>query len=257
MPSPTAQKPSKVFGGGSFYGINNVPSPTPTTFDTLQDMSISMKRETKSLWGTNQFADDVSSGQMSVTGKVTCGSLNSRAMSDLLVGSASKSEYDKIAKKEIHVTPNDGIIKVANAAGYEEDLGLIAVATNKPLVRVPEGTTLKANTYTVSAKGNYKVDATTWDDLKLAVSYRYVLSGATDTSKQTLLNAPMGDIGDFTAVMAFEWKAEQNVFVLNSCNMSDFELASKQGDYGKPSWSFMAAVDDYDVLGTFSFAQRR
>jgi len=72
-----------------------------------------------------------------------------------------------------------------------------------------------------------------------------------------ITNQPQGAIGDFTAVLATRWRSEENVFTLNSCIVSDYEIATKGGDYAKPTLSYQAQADAYDNIGTFSFAQNR
>jgi hypothetical protein len=252
----TSLKPSKIFGAGDFYGVNNVDVPTPALFDTVQDQTISIKRAVKKLMGTGQFPADISAADMDITGKVTCASLNGRAFADLMFGAAVKWQEDRLAKRERHKVANDDKVKVANAAGFQEDLGVIDPATNRPFTRVAVGKALSLHTYSCTSKGVYVVNSA-WDGEDLDFSYRYTLD-ATDTSvKQTLVNQEMGATGTFTAVHSFNWRQEQNVVVLNSCIMTDTEIGGKQADYGKLPWSYMASADDYDVLGTFSFAQRR
>jgi hypothetical protein len=50
----------------AFFGINNVSNPTPARFMIPQDMSVSFKRQVKSLFGENQLAWDVGSGELSL-----------------------------------------------------------------------------------------------------------------------------------------------------------------------------------------------
>lgn len=249
-------KPSKVFGGGDAYGINNADVPTPTVWDTIQDQSLSVKQDVVTLHGTGRLPADVSAGKMSISGKITCGSLTGRAFSDLLFDAGSKSQQDRIAKRERHNIANDETVRVANAAGFIRDLGVIDPAANTPLVRVAVGESIAGNHYSCTDKGVYVVHPD-WDGENLDFSYQYALDGVKTSAKVTLLNQDMGESGTFTMVQSFNWRQEMNVFVLNSCIVDSFELASKQGGYATPTWGFQASVDDLDQLGTLSFAQKR
>lgn len=251
-------KPSKIFGAGAFYGISNVTNPATTAFDTLQDYSLSFKRDTKSLFGEDQFADDVCAGPATVTGKVTTGSLNGRIFSDLVCGVANTDYMDQVAKKELGTVNGSSQIHVQNHGTevFLQDLGVIDPTTNLPLVNVAIGAVTKRSHYSVTGAGIYTFQSSRQGD-KMAITYRWQLNPAGNGTKLNIKNQPMGKIGDFTTVAALNWAEEQNVFTLNSCLSSDIEVGTKQGDYGKPTFNFMASVDDYGNLGTFSFAQHR
>jgi hypothetical protein len=45
------------------------------------------------------------------------------------------------------------------------------------------------------------------------------------------------------------------VLTLNNCIASDTEIAAKLGNYGTPTFSYEAAVDVTETLGTFTFAE--
>ena len=75
-----------------------------------------------------------------------------------------------------------------------------------------------------------------------------------------LANQPQGKVSDFAAIYVFPWTdpgnlVEQDVLTLNSSIAPDAEIATKTGDYAKPTFSFTAACDTNGNLGTFSFAE--
>jgi hypothetical protein len=89
-------------------------------------------------------------------------------------------------------------------------------------------------------------------------SYLYTLSSSGETL--ALANQAMGRVGGFTAVLVFPWTnpsnvVEQDVLTLNNCIASDSSMATKLGDYGKPTFGYEAAVDSNENLGTFTFAE--
>lgn len=258
-------KASKAFGAGDFFGVNNVQTPTPTSFDTPQDMSLSVKRELKSITGVNLFPDDVNAGAASITGKVTIGSLNGRIWGDLVagVGASKVANIVSVAKREkgvvAAVVENEVLtsayqVKNHGPKKFLRDLGVRDPATNLPLIRVTNIT--HGNHYSVTTSGEYHFHPNREGD---TLDFTYEWQGSTTGlgAIYNITNQPQGAIGDFTAVMATRWRSEENVFTLNSCIVSDYEIATKGGDYAKPTLSFQAQADAYDNIGTFSFAQNR
>lgn len=252
-------KPSKVFGAGDFFGVNNVQTPTPTSFDTPQDMSLSVKRELKSITGNNLFPDDVNAGAASITGKVTMGSLNGRQWGDLVagVGASRVANIVSVAKREkgvVNASTAKNRIKNYGSGIFLRDLGVRDPTTNLPLIRV--STITNGKHYTVDNKGEYQFHAVR-EGQTLDFSYEWQGNINGQGAIYNITNQPQGAIGDFTAVMATRWRTEENVFTLNSCIVSDYEMASKGGDYMKPTLSFQAQADAYDNIGVFSYAQNR
>jgi hypothetical protein len=254
----TAQpvKASKGFGAGSFVGINNVINPTPTTFDSLQDWEVQWKRDAKSMFGRGQFAEDVCAGAATVTGKLTGGSFTGRAFGDLIIGAGTQAQMYNWAKFERQTVDNSHQIRARNhgAAKFIRDCGVRDPATNIPLLRVKNIT--KKNHYTVDAGGTYAFDPhRDGDDLDIS----YMWNGNTTGLGSILLitNQPQGKTGAFTSVASADWNGEENVVTLYSCMATDASLGTKQGDYYKPPFSFMAQCDNYGNLGSMSFAQNR
>lgn len=241
----------KIFGAGRFFGINNVSNPTPARFGVMQDQTITFKRSAKSLFGENQLAADVCGAELEVTGKVTMGTNNARILSDLIFGNAGTTGQVLEADKESGTVPGSSTytVTVANSANWTTDLGVRNVTSGKPMTRVASGPT--TGQYSVAA-GVYTFAAA---DANVPVQISYLWSSSASGETVALTNQAMGKVGNFTAVMVFPWGTEQDVLTLNNCISTDHEIASKGGDYGKPTLGFMAACDTNDTLGNFTFSQ--
>lgn len=244
----------KIFGQGRFFGISNVTAPTPARFGLVQDQTITFKRSTKSIFGENQLAADVSSAELEVTGKVTYGTSNPRISADLMFGVAGSTGQTLEADNELG-TASASIVTVANSANWTQDLGVVAVTTGKRMVRVASGPVAGVS-YTVAA-GVYTFAA---GDSTIQVKISYLWTSSASGESVVITNQPMGRVGGFTGVMVFPWTnpsgvVEQDVLTLNSCVASDNEISTKLGDYSKPTFGFMAATDANDTLGTFAFSQ--
>jgi hypothetical protein len=247
----------KLFGAGVAFATLNASNPTPIRFGLVQDQSITFKRGAKEIFGPNQLAADVSSGEMSVTGKVTAGTTNARIFTDLLFADSGASGIVRESDNELGTVAGSSpyIVTVANSATWTQDLGVTAVASGVRYVRVASAP-VAGTSYTVAA-GVYTFAAGD-EGLSFKISYLYTVPSTGESV--TLSNQPMGKVGNFTAAMVFPWTppggvVEQDVLTLNSCLATDYEISTKMGDYGKPPFSFSAGCDTTDTLGTFSFAE--
>lgn len=238
-----------TFGAGRFYGVNNVSNPTPCRAYVPQDMSIDFKQATKELWGEKKFSIAVAAGELSVSGKITMGAANVRMLGDLLFNASNSTGQILDADKEAGTVPGVStyIVTVANSATWTTDLGVMK-ADGTIMTRVASAPA--AGQYSVAA-GVYTFAAAD-ANANVLISYLYTQAGAGE--KLSLANSLQGPAGSFTAVMAFLYNTQQDVLTLNNAIATDATIATKQGDFAKPTFGFMASTDTNDNLGTFSFA---
>lgn len=249
-------KASKIFGAGEMYGVLNTSTPTPTNFDTLQDWTVTFKRDTKSITGQNQFPDDVCAGPINLTWKATLGGPSGRIFGDLVTGMAPQSNMYNIARGERHpVNSNAAITVTNNGSGvYLRDLGVIDTLTNLPMIRV--STITKRTHYTVGLGGKYMFHTSRVGDT-MATNYEWIGNITGNGAIYQVTNEPQGKIGDFSTVFASDWNGEQMVMAFNSNIVSDHEIGTKNGDYGKPTLGGTVQADNYGNVATFSFPQQR
>lgn len=247
----TSQTGKKIFGAGRFFGINNVSNPTPMRAYVPQDQSVDFKRNTKDLYGENQLPVAVAAGDMSVTGKVTSGAQNARMFADLMFAVASSSGQTIEQEKEAASIPASTpyTVTVANSAHWTVDLGVALASDGTVFTRVASSPA--AGQYTVAA-GVYTFAAA---DANKNVVISYLYTNAATGESLTITNSAQGPTGAFTSVMVFPYGNEQDVLTLNNCISTDAGISTKQGDFAKPNFGFMAATDASDTLGSFSFAQ--
>lgn len=239
----------KLFGAGRFFGINGVVNPTPTRFQTMQDLSIDFKSATKSLFGENRLPVAVAVGEVTVTGKVTMGANNSRMFADLVFSDAQVAGQVLEADKEAGVigsTPYQ--ITVTNSGTWTTDLG----------VTKTDGTTyLRVASSPIT--GQYSVAAGVYTfaaaDTTFNMLISYLYTSSTTGEKIVVANTPMGPAGAFTGVMVMPYGTEQDVFTFNNCITQGAAIANKIGDFAKPTFDFMCSTDNTDVLGTLSFSE--
>lgn len=245
----TSVNGEQIFSAGRFFGINNVTNPTPARAYVPQDMSIDFKQATKELYGEKKFPVAIAAGEVSITGKVTMGADQPRLLNDLLVNGSSATGQILEADKEAWTIPSTPYqVTVTNSATWTTDLG----------VTKTDGT-VYTRVASAPATGQYSVAAGIYTfaaadtTFNMLISYLYTASGTGE--KVTITNQAMGPAGAFTAVMCFLYGSGQNVLTLNNAIATDHGVASKIGDFAKPTFGFMAATDSTDTLGTWSFAQ--
>jgi len=247
----------KLFGNGRGFSTLNATNPTSIRFGTVQDMSLSFKRKVEEIYGEGQLPEDISSGTMSVTGKITTAQSNARIASDALFGNAGASGITMEADAESGTVASSTpyTITVANSSTWTQDLGVLDVATGNRMVRVASAPVAGVS-YTVAA-GVYTFAA---GDEGAAKKIWYLYTVASSGESVSLANQKQGKLGLSGFVLVFPWTPpggteQQDVVQLNACLVSDYELSTKLEAYGKPPLSFTAGCDTTGSLGTLNFAQ--
>ena len=228
-----------------------VTNPTPTRAYVPQDMSVDFKQSTKELFGEKKFSVAVAAGEMSITGKVTMGAQNARILADLLFNVSGSTGTIIEADKEAGAIPGSPAytVTVSNSATWTTDLGVMKASDGTVFTRVAAAPA--AGQYMVAA-GVYTFAAA---DASTAVLISYLYTSNSIGEKLTLANAFQGPTGSFTAVMVFPYGSDQDVLTLNNAILQDHSIATKLGDFAKPTLGFMASTDASDVLGTYAFSQ--
>lgn len=248
----------KIFGTGRFFGINNAANPTPARFMIPQDMSVDFKRSTKMLYGENMLAEDIGSGEMTVTGKVTAGATNPRIIGDLVFGVSGSAGQTLEADNELGTLVTHAYTVTNSADTPLVDLGVVNTTNGQRYTRVAPASEVAGKSYSFNAAtGVYTFNAA---EAGTTFKFSYLYTVAASGESLTLSNQAMGRVGGFTGVYVFPWTnpslvVEQDVLTLNNCLATDTGIATKMGDYAKPTFGFEAAVDVNENLGTFSFAE--
>jgi hypothetical protein len=248
----------KLFGNGRGFSTLNATNPTPIRFGTVQDMSLAFKRKIEEIYGEGQLAEDISSGTMSVTGKITMAQSNARIASDALFGNAGATgiTMESDAESGTVAASSPYTITVANSSTWTQDLGVMDVATGNRMVRVASSSETAGVSYSVAA-GVYKFAS---GDEGAAKKLWYLYTVSSSGEQVALTNQKQGKLGLSGFVLVFPWTPpggteQQDVVQLNACLVSDYELSTKLEAYGKPPISFAAACDTTGSMGTLNFAQ--
>lgn len=236
------------FGSGIFWGTpltdasgNAIANPSPSQLGVLQDLSLDISFDTKSLYGNLQFPVAVGRGKGKMSGKAKMAQLNGRAINDLVFGQTLSSGivsdvYDTTGTL-IPTTPFTITPTVPSSGTWSYDLG-VRNANGVPMTRVASAPT--TGQYTVAA-GVYTFAAAD-TGLQMFINFQYTATSTT-AKKSTVLNLPMGYAPSFKADIYIPYAGKSLIVTIPNCISSKFNLATKQDDFLVPEFDFDGFAD--------------
>lgn len=216
------------------FGSAAAANPTPLKVGILQDISIDISATNKSLFGKLQFPVAVRRGQSKIQCKAKFANFNAKMINDVFFGSTLAA--GKLVVVDEAGTPTSNIITVTHSATWQDDLGVIDVATGQAMTK---HATPAVGQYSVAA-GVYTFNAS--DTTAKLVSYTWT---ATSTTSFALANLPLGASPLFSTVFneLDSPTSNQVAIQLLSCVSSKLTLASKIEDFLIPEFDFDAFAD--------------
>lgn len=228
-----ASKDNLYFHSAEVYIKSTATNPTPRRIAIIQDVSIEMKRENKELFGENKYAEDVASGNESISGKYKSGELDPAWMMENFM-SATRTEGTKVLVRGEVGTIATGTVTVAGAADFVEDYGVINPSTGHPYRRV--GATPAVGEYMVNeTTGVYTFNTTENGTAPLFTYMKDVLTGETYTVNNTIAGDSV-----YCSLLLYKTSRTSKTFGLRLAN-STFESASfgfKLNEYAMPEGAF-------------------
>jgi hypothetical protein len=243
-----------AFGSGALWGertdLGLTSGVGPRQFGVLQDISVDFDWTNKELYGQYQFPVAIGRGQAKITGKAKFAQILGLLYSDLFWGQPATTGQFGIAEFEADAIPatTPFQITVANAASYNDDLGVSYAATGQRFNRVT----------TPSAAGQYSVNFATGvytfssADAGLAVLISYTYNVTTSGEKITITNQLMGIMPTFKATFYTTYSGKGTALRLNACTASKLSLPTKIDDWTIEELDFMAFADASGTIGYFS-----
>ncbi|OVE46691.1 hypothetical protein [Chromobacterium violaceum] len=240
------------FGSGMLWATpqtdalgNAIANPTPIMVGVMQEGSVEISFENKTLHGQNQFPVAVGRGKGKISGKSKFAQLfgamfNSIIFGQTMTGGLVTANYDT-AGQVIPATPFQITITPQNGGSYTRDFGVVS-AKGLPLKRVAANPA--SGQYTVSAGGQYTFAAA--DAGKTVfINYEYTVdaTSAPDATQSTVMNLPMGSAPSFTADLFIPYQGKSMKLTLFSAIAGKLSLATKQDDFMVPEFDFEAFAD--------------
>ena len=144
-----AKTENLYFHSAEIYTKPEVAFPTPRRIGVIQEVSLEVKGDLKELFGEENFAEDASGGNVSVSGKYKSGELDPAWADDNILGGTQSAGILKIEKMELQ-TVDSGAVTVDFADEFDSDYGVVDPLSGAVYTRVATAAAL--------APGQYKVD---------------------------------------------------------------------------------------------------
>jgi hypothetical protein len=241
------------FGSGAVWGERTDVTGSgigPRQFGVLQDIQIDFDWTDKELYGQMQFPVAIARGQGKISGKAKFAQILGLLYSDLFWGTTAALGQFAVSQLEAQAVPPSTpyTITVANAATYNDDLGVVYAATGKRFNRVTTPTV--AGTYSVNfATGVYTFSS---PDASAALLISYTYNVTTSGSKVTISNMVMGSTPTFKATFFTTYSGEGLALRLNACTANKLSMPTKIDDWTIHELDFMAFADASGTIGYLS-----
>lgn len=237
-----------AFGTGVFWGTpltdangNAIANPTPVALGVLQDLSLDISFDTKTLYGQNQFPVAVGRGKGKMSGKSKFAQLNGVSINALVFGQTMTngltSDYYDVVGSVIPSTPFTVTPVVPNSGTWSYDLG-VRDANGIPMTRVASAPTtgqysVAAGVYTFASADAAK---------QVFISYQYTAT-STVSKKSTVSNVLMGLAPTFKGDIYVPYNGKSMILTIPQCVCSKFTFSTKQDDFMIPEFDFEGFAD--------------
>lgn len=250
------------FGAGRIFGVpttdaagNAIAVPTPVEVAVLQDVSVDMSADLKTLYGNKQYPVAVGRGKGKIEIAAKYADVSAAALGSLYFG---KSSADGI--KDVHeatgTIPTGSPYEITAAppasGTFVADLGVFDATTGAQFTRVALAATPLAGQYKLDdSTGTYTFAAA---DANTAIKYYYEYSASTGGQVFNLTNELMGYAPSFQIVLANTFDGKKIALKFNRAISSKLTLPMKNEDFTISDFSAEAFADAAGNIGWLCLA---
>lgn len=243
------------FGAGKLIAVptnladgSAIAVPTPVILGTMQDVSIDMSVEMKTLYGSKRYPIAVGQGKGKIALKSKYAEIDGKIMGSLFYGKQAaagiKAGVFDFAASIPASSPYTITVAPPNSGTFVTDMGVMFAATGVQLNRVASAPA--AGQYSVSA-GVYTFAAA---DAGKAVALSYEYSATSTTGEVfTISNDTMGYTPSFTLLLQNGYDGKNLVMKLNRCVSGKLNLPLKNDDFALYDFEAEAFADAAGNLG--------
>lgn len=233
--------PTNLFDG------TPIANPTPVIVGQLQDVSLDLSVEIKSLYGNKRYPIAVGQGKGKTEIKAKHADIDGGVMGSLFFGKAATAGikaavFDSAAT--IPATSFAVTVVPPSSGAFVSDLGVLFAATGVQLKRVASAPI--TGQYSVSTVGVYTFAAA---DTAKAVLISYEYSAATGGEVWTMSNDLMGFTPSFTLMLQNGYDGRTMVCKLNRCVSGKLSVPLKSDDFAIYDFEAEAFADAAGSLG--------
>lgn len=222
--------------------------PTPVRLGSLQDVSVDLSVEMKTLYGGARYPIAAGQGKGKIAIKAKHAEIDGKVLGSLFYGKASTAGIKAAVFDESKTIPASSPYTVTvsppNSGTWTEDMGVIFSATGVQLKRVASAPA--TGQYSVS-NGVYTFAAAD-TGLAIAISYEY---SASSTSGEifTITNDLMGYTPSFKLLLQNGYDGKNLVLKLNRAVSSKLNLPLKNDDFAVYDFEAEAFADAAGNVG--------
>lgn len=223
--------------------------PTPVILGSLQDISLDLSVEMKSLYGSKRYPIAVGQGKGKTEVNAKYAEINGAILGSLFFGKAATAGIKAAvidSAATIPATPGPYTLTVVppHSGTFVADMGVVSVATGEQFTRVASSPA--TGQYSVSAGGEYTFASA---DQGAAVLLSYEYSASTGGQVWTMTNETMGTAPSFSLLLQNGYDGKSMVCKLNRCVSGKLALPFKSDDFAVYDFDAEAFADAAGNLG--------
>ena len=243
------------FGAGKLIAVPTsladgtaIANPTPVVLGTMQDISLDLSVEIKTLYGSKRYPIAVGQGKGKTEIKAKYAEIDGGILGSLFFGKAATAGIKAAvfdSAGTIPATPFQLTMTPPSSGTYVSDLGVMFDATGVQLTRVASA----------PATGQYSVNAATGvytfaaADTGKVVNISYEYSATAGGQVWTMTNETMGYTPSFTLLLQNGYDGKNPVCKLNRCVSGKLSLPLKSDDFAIYDFEAEAFADAAGSLG--------
>ena len=242
------------FGSGKIIAVPTnladgtaIANPTPVILGTLQEVSLDLSVEMKSLYGSKRYPLAIGQGKGKTEIKAKYAEIDGGVLGSLFFGKAAAAGIKAAVfdfATTIPGTPYQVTIAPPNSGTFVADLGVIFSASGVQLTRVASAPA--TGQYSVSSAGVYTFAAA---DTTLGVKISYEYSAASGGSVWTMTNEQMGYNPSFTLLLQNAYDGKTMVCKLNRAVSGKLSVPLKNDDFAIYDFEAEAFANSAGELG--------
>lgn len=226
-----------------------IATPTPVILGTMQDISVDMSVEMKTLYGSKRYPIAVGQGKGKISIKAKYAEIDGKILGSLFLGKTASAGVKAAVfdqRTVIPATPGPYTFTVAppNSGTFVEDMGVVFEATGVQLTRVASAPA--AGQYSVSGSGVYTFAAA---DQGKAVLQSYEYSVASGGEVFNITNETMGYTPSFKMLLQNGYDGKNFVMKLTRCVSGKLNVPLKNDDFALYDFEAEAFADATGSLG--------
>ena len=244
------------FGSGKLVAVPTnaadgsvIAVPTPVVIGTLQDITLDLSVEIKTLYGAKRYPIAVGQGKGKIEVKAKYADIDGGILGSLFFGKSSTAGTQAAvfdSASTIPATPFQVTVTPPNGGTFVADLGVLRTDTGVQLTRVAAAATPATGEYKVDANGKYTFAAA--DTGKpVAISYEYSVNSGGQVWAMT--NDTMGYTPSFSMLLQNQYDGKNIVCKLNRAVSGKLALPFKNDEFAVYDFDAQAFADAAGNIG--------